>query len=128
MPYRFLASDTILAIAEGKLEELFAKFSERGIELVHEEKKQWPKNLYDYETWDIPLYISFVRTKATDSNAGGARAVNREIDTMVKDMIVDAIYNNPHSTKFKIEVSKESRIYDVSADPAAGGVVVHALN
>lgn len=128
VPYRFLASDTILAIAEGKLEELFAKFDKRGIELIHEEKKQWPKNLYDYETWDIPLYISFVRTKATDSNAGGARAVNREIDTMVKDMIVDAIYNNPHTTKFKIEVSKESRIYDVSADPAAGGVVVHALN
>ena len=129
VPYRFLSSDVIIQIAEDKLEDLFAKFKDpRGIEVVHNEPRQWPKDTYDFTTWDLPLYITFVRTNATDSNAGGARAVGREIETMVKDEIVDAVYENPGSTKFKIEVSRDTRLYDLGANRTAGGVIVNALN
>ena len=129
VPYRALQSSDILAIAELNLDKLFAKINQRrGLEIIHADVQQWPKDTYDYVTWDVPLYITFIKTNATDSNAGGVRAVMREIDTMIKDSIVQAWYENPHSTRFSISVSKESSLYTPGAAPTAGGVNVRALN
>lgn len=129
VPYRSLTSDTMLKIAEHAMNDLFDKFENRhGISIVTNPKRQWPKDTYNHVTTDLALYLAYVKTSATKSNAGGARAIRREIDTLIKDAIIDAVVDHPESKTFKIEVSKDAKIYDPGAATTKGGVIVHALD
>ena len=129
VPFRGLSVDTLLTIAENTLKELFDKLEKmRGIKIHMNEPRQWPADTYDYVASDLALYIAFVKAKADDPNSGGARAVRREIDTAVYDAVIDAVMENPNSTEFKIQVSKDSSIYNPGAAPTEGGVEIRPLN
>lgn len=128
VPYRGLSSDTFLAITEIELNKLCERFKTmRGIEIVMEEPHQWPRDTYDFVTTDIALYIAFIKVKADDTNAGGARAIKREISSLVYDAIVDAIVDNPKCSKFRLRVSEESSIYKAGSAATEGGVIVDAI-
>ena len=128
IPYRGLSEAELLQIAEMKIENMIKSFKTlRDIEIVVDEPRQWPKDLYDYVTTDVALDITFVRAKADDPSSGGARAIAREVETNLQDEIVDAIADNPECSRFKMEVSRSSRIYNTSADRSEKGVHVYAL-
>lgn len=111
------------------MEGLFNKFRlARGVTIKHNPRKQWDKDVYDYITTDLALYIVFVQVDAADSNAGGARQISRIVDDKIRDGIIDAVYENPNSNEFFIEVSKNAAIYDTGAMASQGGVEVYALN
>ncbi|WP_018119431.1 AAA family ATPase [Corynebacterium mastitidis] len=127
--FRGLEEAALLRIAEREISRLQKEIKElKNIEIICEEPHQWPKDVYDYYTTDVALYITFVRAQSTDPNSGGARAIAREIDTLVMDEIVQALRRNPHAQKFKLEISHDSAIYDYGAGRTAGGVRVHALD
>lgn len=129
VPYRSLESATLLKITEIQLQKLFDRFEElRGIHLEMQEPRQWDKQTYDYVTTDVALYITFIKSTATDSSRGGARDIKRQIDTTVTDAIVDAVLEHPDNSEFRIEVSRNSRIYDYGAEQSEGGVIVYATD
>ena len=125
IPYRGLSSDTLLVIAERALNEIKQKLLDtRDIELVYNEKRQWDKDVYNYYTNDLALYIAFIRAKADDPNSGGARAIKREIMSTMFDSVIDAIIDNPGRTRFKAYVSKDTAIYSYGAAASEGGIIV----
>lgn len=112
IPYRGLSTDALLHIAEERINDIVYKFKMlKGIEIVIQDLKQWPKDLFDYYTTDIALFVVIVKAKAEDSNSGGARAVHREIESNFTNQVIDAIIDNPGCKKFKAEVDKEAAIY-----------------
>lgn len=128
IPYRSLSSDTLLTIAERSLNEIADKFKQtRGIILEYNEPQQWPKDVYDFYTTDLALYIAFIRAKADDPNSGGARAIRREITSTVFDSVVDAVIDNPGHNRFHVSVSRDSAIYCYGAAASEGGIVVEPV-
>lgn len=128
IPYRSLSEAELLKIAEAKIENLVKEFKTfREIDIHLNEPRQWPKDLYDYYTTDVALDIAMVRATSVDPSSGGARAIAREIETNLYDEIIDAIVDNPGCSQFKLEVSKDSRIYTPSADKSEKGVIVNAI-
>lgn len=128
IPYRGLSEAEYLAIAESKINSLVRSFRDmRDIELVLNESRQWPKDIYDYFTTDVALDITFVRAQIQTTESGGARKIQREIEDNLKDEIIDQIIENPTCKRFKIEVNRNSTIYDGSVDRSVKGVIVRAL-
>lgn len=129
IPYRGLSESELLEISEMKIASMINSFKTlRDIEIVTNEPRQWPEDLYDYFTTDVALDITFIRAKADDPSSGGARAIAREIESNLQDEIVDAIVENPECRRFKMEVSRESKIYNTAADRSEKGVYVYALD
>lgn len=129
IPYRSLSSDIIVQIAENGLRSLFKKFYlQRGITIEMDEPKQWAEDTWNQYTTDVALYVGLVKNRATDSKAGGARAVKREIESSVTDAIVDAVMDNPECKHFHIGVSRDNEIYSPGAMRTKGGIVVNAVN
>ena len=125
IPYRGLTSDTLITIAENKLNQLAQKFYDyKNIVIKYEEPHQWPKDVFNFYTTDIALYIAFIRAKADDPNSGGARAIHREIDTYVYDEIIDTVIDNPDHSSFLVTVDKNSAIYQYGAGGSEGGIIV----
>lgn len=129
IPYRSLSSDILVQIAESGLRSLFTKFElQRGIKIEMDAARQWPKDTWNQYTTDVALYVGLVKNRATDSKAGGARAVRREIESSVTDAIVDAVMENPNCKRFHIGVSRDNEIYSPGAMRTKGGIVVNAVN
>lgn len=113
IPYRGLSIDTLLHIAETRIADIVNKFKVlKQIEIEIQQPKQWPKDVYDYFTTDLALFIVIVKAKAEDSNSGGARAVHREIESNFTNQVIDAIIDNPGCKKFRAEVAKDAAIYE----------------
>ena len=128
VPYMALTPSTLLQIAENEIYRIVKRFHDmRGIDIILNPPQDWNPDAYPYHTFDVALFIAFVRASADDPNAGGARAIKREIDTLILDSIIDAIAENPGVTKFKLEISKNSKIYVYGASANEGGVVVSAI-
>lgn len=128
IPYRGLSESEYLAIAESKIESLVKSFRDmRDIELVLNEPRQWPEDTYNYFTTDVALDITFIRAQIQSTKTGGARKIHREIEDNLKDEIIDEIINHPTCRRFKIEVNKNSTIYNSSVDRSVKGVEVRAL-
>lgn len=128
IPYRGLSEGELLQIAESKINNLIKSFKNlRDIDLELSEPRQWPADLYNYFTTDVALDITFIRARADDPSSGGARSIQREIDDNLRDEIVDAIIDNPNCQRFRLDVNRESKIYDTSADRSVKGVQVHAI-
>lgn len=128
IPYRGLSEGELLQIAESKINNLIKSFKNlRDIDLELSEPRQWPADLYNYFTTDVALDITFIRARADDPSSGGARSIQREIDDNLRDEIVDAIIDNPNCQRFRLDVSRESKIYNTSADRSVKGVQVHAI-
>lgn len=128
IPYRGLSESELLQIAESKINNLIKSFKNlRDIDLELSEPRQWPADLYNYFTTDVALDITFIRARADDPSSGGARSIQREIDDNLRDEIVDAIIDNPNCRRFRLDVSRDSKIYNTSADRSVKGVQVHAI-
>ena len=128
IPYRGLSEGELLQIAEAKINNLIKSFKNlRDIDLELSEPRQWPADLYNYFTTDVALDITFIRARADDPSSGGARSIQREIDDNLRDEIVDALIDNPNCRRFRLDVSRDSKIYNTSADRSVKGVQVHAI-
>lgn len=128
IPYRGLSEGELLQIAESKINNLIKSFKNlRDIDLELSEPRQWPADLYNYFTTDVALDITFIRARADDPSSGGARSIQREIDDNLRDEIVDAIIDNPNCQRFRLDVNRESKIYNTSADRSVKGVQVNAI-
>lgn len=112
IPYKGLSTETLLKIAENKINKIVYDFKTlKQIDLIIEEPHQWPKDTYNYFTTDIALFIVIIKAKSLDSNSGGARAIYREIEANFMNQIIDAIIENPDCKQFKVEVNKSAAIY-----------------
>lgn len=126
--YRRLNSAALLSITENLLDSMIDKFKTiKDIDVILEEPRQWDPKIYNYYTTDVALYITFIKAKADDPNSGGARAIQRELDSSVYAAIVDAAIDNPDCKKFKVSVTKNARIYDNGASATEGGIKVEAI-
>lgn len=129
VPYRALDEETFIRIAESQLYQLAGKFKTmRGINITYNKPVDWDRDndhRYPYTTFDVALYIAFVRAKSDDSSQG-ARKIKNEVDSVVYDAIVDCIIENPYKKNFKVEISKDSDIYVNGVGKEVGGVIVHA--
>lgn len=129
VPFRSLSSDILVKITESALSALFKKFEvQRGIKIETDDPVQWPEDTWNQYTTDVAVYVAFVKNNATNSKAGGARAVKREIDSAITDSIVDAVMENPHCKHFHIGVSRDNQVYTRGAMASRGGIVVEPLD
>lgn len=127
IPYRSLDSLTLLQIAQNKLDAMYSKFLDRnGIRVIQSEPRLWPQD----SVGDIPLsrdvavYLTFVKAQATDSRQGGARSIQRFVDSIVKPAIVDAVVDNPGCKTFRVYISEDSSLFNYGVAASTGGVVV----
>lgn len=127
VPFAALDEETLLRIAEAKLQAMIEKFKIRGYDIILSQPRQWDPSRYNYITTDVALYITFVRAKADDPNSGGARNIAREIDSEIYDALVEAIVSNPNKRRFNVTIDKKSKIYNPGADATEGGVIVNAI-
>jgi ATP-dependent Clp protease ATP-binding subunit ClpA len=128
VPYRSLASNTLISIAEKEVERILTLFYKKhGIEISMREKIEWPKDSWDCIATDLVVYIVHVKASAEDSRAGGAREIKRLISQVVLDSAIDAITEHPECKHFSIYASGDSKVYDQSASATEGGVVVEPL-
>ena len=129
IPYRSLSEATLVEIADLQLTALAEKLDTlRGIEIEFNSKKQWPKESFDVFGTDVAVYITLVRTDPNNTNAGGARAIRREIESTVFDALVDSVIDNPGKKRFKIYIDKSSKVYNPGAARTQGGVVIEPLD
>lgn len=129
IPYRALSEATLLRITEKAIRDLFEKFrSSRGIVLETKPEQNFSDRGYDYTTFDVALFIVFMRARADESGSGGARNIFREIKSNVQDSIVDAVMDHPGQTHFRVYVSEDNAVYDSGASNSKGGVVVEPIN
>lgn len=125
IPYRSLTDKILLSIADREILKLVDKFKRlKDIEIELNPIQEWDKGYFDSKARDVSLYITLVRAKADDTNAGGARAIKREIENCINDSIVDAIIDNPGCKRFKLEISKDTQIYNSNYSKSQGGVKV----
>lgn len=129
IPYKGLSNTTFAKIADSKLEKLANQFKTLyGINVLTNEKMDWPKETYDCYGTDVAVYISFVKAKADNPSSGGARSIHHNIQSEVRDSLVDAVFDNKGKNTFKIEIDKETKIYKPGASPVVGGVRVYAID
>lgn len=128
IPYKGLGNETFAQIADAKLDTLKSQFKNLyGINIITNDKQNWPKETYDCYGTDVAVYIAFVKAKADNTSSGGARSIHHNIQSEVRDAIVDAALDNPDKKTFKIEIDKETKIYKPGASPVVGGVRVYAI-
>jgi len=128
IPYMSLGPEALLTIAENEIQRMLNSFKDlKGITVLTNSPRQWDPAAYNYVTTDLALYITFIRAKAADSNSGGARAIKREIESNIYDSLVDCISDNPSCHTFKIEVSKDTKIYTHESLTTEGGIVVEPI-
>ena len=129
IPYKGLDNNIFAKIADSQLDELKNQFKNLyGITILTNHKKEWPKDTYECYGTDVAVHISFVKAKADDPDSGGARSIKHNIQSEVRDSIIDAVFDNKGSKTFKVEVAKESKIYNPGASPIVGGVIVNAVD
>lgn len=129
IPYKGLDNDTFAQIADSQIEQLKTKFkSLYGITIETNPKVQWPKETYECFGTDLAVHIAFVKAKADDPTSGGARSIINNIKSEVRDSIIDAVFDNPGSKTFKVEIAKESKIFNPGTSPVVGGVKVNAVD
>lgn len=127
--FRRLNSKALLDIAETKLAELAEQYlTLRNIQIIYSEPVTWPEQTYNVTTFDTALYVTYIKAKADDPNSGGARAIAKAVEDDIGGEIIDAIIDNPGCSKFKVEVSRETKIYSPGATVTEGGIIVHAIN
>lgn len=125
IPYKGLNPESLLKIAEDRIATIIEQFKlVKQINLVVQPPKQWPQDIYNYYTTDLALYIVIIKAKAEDSNSGGARAVHREIEANITNQIIDALIDNPGCKNFRVEVSKDSAIYNTQNSHYKGVEVI----
>lgn len=131
IPYRSLSENVLVKIAESGVQKMIQKFKDvKGINLhLRVPSGQWPVEDGSFvESSDIAAFVATIRAKSDDSTAGGARAIKRELESSVKDTLIDEVMKYPNTTDFEIYVSHDSRLYDKGASSTEGGIVVNALN
>lgn len=129
IPYKGLNNDTFAKIADLQLEQLKDQFSELyGLNIITNPKVEWPKDTYECYGTDVAVHISFVKAKADDPSSGGARSIKHNMQSEVRDSIIDASFDYPNAKTFKVEISKDSKIYNPGASPIIGGVRVYAVD
>lgn len=113
IPYKGLTVEALLKIAEDRINQIVEQFKVvKQINLITNPPRQWPEDIYNYFTTDLALYIAIIKAKAEDSNSGGARAVHREIESNFTTTVIDALIDYPEYDTFKVEINKNSAIYD----------------
>lgn len=129
IPYRGLNSDELILIAEREIDAMIAQVREdHGVELVINERRQWDKDRYNHFTHDLALHIVRVRAKADDTSRGGARSVQNLIQDELFEEVVEAMFENRDSKRFKMEIMENSKIYKRNASDTSGGVTIYAID
>lgn len=129
VPYRGLDQETFANIAEKGIDNMIESFRNlKNIHVIKNDPMQWDKDMFNCYASDVAVYIAFIKAKADDTSSGGARSIKQQIDSTIRDAIIDAISENPEHNKFKIEVSKDTKIYNHKAQMSEGGIVVHAVD
>lgn len=105
IPYRALSAKTSLDLIELKLMKMLKEIKEdNGIDVIPNDVVQWSKSQYDCRARDIVVYLAYVCLNISDSNAGGARRIEAELQSNVFYKIVQAACKYPDVKKFKLSV------------------------
>ena len=106
IPYRALSAKTSLDLIELKLMKMLKEIKEdNGIDVIPNDVVQWSKSQYDCRARDIVVYLAYVCLNISDSNAGGARRIEAELQSNVFYKIVQAVCKYPDVKKFHLYVS-----------------------
>lgn len=105
IPYRGLSEQTTIDLIEIKLMKLLKEIKEdNGIDVIPGDVVQWSNSQYDCRARDIVVYIAYMCVDVKDSNAGGARRIEAELQSNVFYKIVQAACKYPDVKKFKLSV------------------------
>lgn len=105
IPYRALSAKTSLDLIEFKLMKMLKEIKEdNGIDVIPNDVVQWSKSQYDCRARDIVVYLGYICLNISDSNAGGARRIEAELQSNVFYKIVQAACKYPDVKKFHLYV------------------------
>ena len=105
IPYRALSEQTTLNLIEVKLMKLLKEIKEdNNIDVIPNDVVQWSKSQYDCRARDISVYIAYMCLNVTNSNDGGARRIDAELQSNVFYKIVQAACKYPNVKRFKLSV------------------------
>lgn len=125
--YRGLDRKSMIKIAEKYVYELVEGFRiNYGINFEIPEKREWGDPYRDYFTHEIALYLVESKTNMEDTRSGGARAIQRAVDDHLYSSMIDAVidYQDENIKDFRIEVSRDTKIFDSGLAHTDGGIYV----
>lgn len=128
LAYKPLDTQAMITIAEKQIQDVVRRFKQfRNITILVNEPKSFQLGSEVYEGTDVAVHIGESKVSSNDTSGGGARAVKREVKSNIVDKLAAVITEHPNCKTFKIEVSKDNKLYDKYADNHIGGVIVRAI-
>lgn len=110
IPYRGLSEQTTIDLIEIKLMKLLKEIKEdNGIDVILNDVVQWSKSQYDCRARDVVVYIAYMCVDVKNTNAGGARRIEAELQSNIFYKIVQAACKHPNVKKFRLSVDGAHR-------------------
>ena len=128
IPYRNLTKNVMINISEKIMQNCFDNFYKtKGIIIETPEKQLFNVDGQDIYTTDLAIYLAVVKANSENSDSGGARRLKTIFEAEIEDELIDHFAEHPQCKRFKIYVSKDSRVYDSGASYTKGGIIVDAI-
>lgn len=103
IPFRALSEATLLEIAQKKIDGLIDKlYKLKKISISTKPAEDWTSRGYPYIATELAMFIVFDRGNQIDSKSGGARNINRLVDSEFMGEILDAIFEYPDTKSFVV--------------------------
>lgn len=124
IPYRALSEQTTLELIDIKLMKLLNEIKkDNGIDVIPNDVVYWSKQQYDCHARDVSVYIAYMCLNIANSNGGGARRIDAELQSNVFYKIVQAACKHPNVKRFKLSVGGVRK-----TDEKEGGNDVYMLD
>lgn len=123
--FQGLAEATLITIAHNKLVKMLNKFSEMyDLSFKLPKKQDWTATGFPYKANPLAMYIVFERAQQKDTKSGGARNIERIIESDIKSQIIDAIFDYPGHKSFILKTNEKSIFEDKSSVKGEGDIIV----
>ena len=128
IPYRNLTKNVMINISEKIMQNCFDNFYKtKGIIIETPEKQLFNVDGQNIYTTDLAIYLAVIKANSENSDSGGARRLKTIFEAEIEDELIDHFAEHPQCKRFKIYVSKDSRVYDPGASYTKGGIIVDAI-
>lgn len=127
VPFSTLSEKTLTEIAQMMLISLLRQIKDvKGYEIRIPPNKRWA-DYPDVFIDEISMFVVFERMNTENANESGARRIRSIIQRDVLGAILDAIYENPHHTKFNLMTDGKARFQNPDDASPRGSIIVKPM-
>lgn len=129
IPFRALSEATLLEIAEKKIQNSINKlYTLKNIAINIFPPKNWEEHGYPHTATNLAMFIVFDRGNQLDSKSGGARNINRLVESEFMGEILDAVFEYPDTKSFVVTTNGDCSFENPSKTVGEGSIIVQPMS